>query len=71
MTTDHEPDLPDTAMATGNDYDFHTAPTRLDPDERALLTDLRNPTGADVVETAEEERPEYAAAVDDETLPTD
>jgi hypothetical protein len=67
MIPDECPDLPDTAMATGNDYEPGESPGPLDADERAILDDLRNPEGEDVVGVADEDRPEYAQAVRDET----
>jgi hypothetical protein len=66
MTTD--PELPDTAMASGNDYEAGVSPGPLGPEERALLAELERPGGADVVGVADVDRPEYADAVADETI---
>jgi hypothetical protein len=66
MTT--EPELPDTAMASGNDYQAGVSPGPLDPEERAILADLERAGGADVVGVADVDRPEYADAVADETV---
>ena len=66
------PELPDTAMATGNDQG---APGRSDTrplakDERKLLKALRKP-GEGTAEPAVEDAPEVAAAVaDDAPLPS-
>jgi hypothetical protein len=69
MTDDSCPDLPDTAMATGNDYEPGVRPGPLDADERAMLEELKDTGGEDVVGVADEDRPEYARAVEDETAP--
>jgi hypothetical protein len=65
-------ELPDTAMATGNDEGEPGQPdTRpLAKDERKLLEQLQKPTD-DPAEPAVEDAPEVAAAVaDDAPLPT-
>jgi hypothetical protein len=69
MSTD--PELPDTAMATGNDYQPGVPPGPIDPEERAVLDHLKNSGGEDVVGVADEDRLEYADAVADETLEDD
>jgi hypothetical protein len=63
-----EPELPDTAMASGNDYQPGVPPGPIDPEERAVLDDLKQADGPDVIGVADEDRPEYAAAVADETV---
>ena len=57
-------DLPDTAMATGNDEGDPGSPDPrpLAKDERKLLKQLQKPTD-DPVEPAVEDSPEVAAAV--------
>src|SRR3954451_7012282 len=47
MSTDSE--LPDTAMATGNDYQPCVPAGPIDPEERAVLDYLKDPEGPDVV----------------------
>jgi DICT domain-containing protein len=69
MSTDSE--LPDTAMATGNDYQPGVPPGPIDPEERAVLDHLKDSGGEDVVGVADEDRLEYADAVADETLEDD
>jgi hypothetical protein len=66
MSTDSE--LPDTAMATGNDYQPGVPAGPIDPEERAVLDYLKDPEGPDVVGVADVDRPEYADAVADETI---
>jgi hypothetical protein len=66
MTT--EPELPDSAMATGNDYEPGVPPGPIDPEERAVLDHLKNTDGPDVIGEADVDRPEYADAVLDETI---
>jgi hypothetical protein len=66
MTT--EPELPDTAMATGNDYEPGVPPGPIDPEERAVLDFLERADGPDVIGEADVDRPEYADAVLDETI---
>ena len=63
-----EPELPDTAMATGNDYEPGVPRGPIGSEERAVLENLVNIDGEDVVGTADEDRPEYADAVADETI---
>ncbi len=63
-----EPELPDTAMATGNDYQPGVPAGPLDPEERAVLDHLENADGDDVVGVADVDRIEYADAVADETV---
>jgi hypothetical protein len=67
MTQDASPELPESGMATGNDEEIGTPPGPLDAEEQAVLEELRRTSGEDVVGVAEEERPEYARAVVDET----
>jgi len=69
MSTDS--DLPDSAMATGNDYQPGVPPGPIDPEERVVLDNLKNSDGEDVVGVADEDRIEYADAVADETLEDD
>jgi hypothetical protein len=66
MSTESE--LPDTAMASGNDYEPGVPPAALDPEERAVLQELQRADGPDVVGVADEDRLEYADAVADETV---
>jgi hypothetical protein len=66
MSTESE--LPDTAMASGNDYQPGVPPAPLDAEERAVLEELRHADGPDVVGVADEDRLEYADAVADETV---
>ncbi|MCO1653939.1 hypothetical protein [Pseudonocardia humida] len=68
MTVQPGDELPDTAMATGNDYEPGIPPGPLDPEERAVLDELRHADGPDVVAVADEDLPEYADAVSDETI---
>lgn len=63
-----EPELPDTAMATGNDYQPGVPAGPLDPEKRAVLDHLKNADGEDVVGVADVDRIEYADAVADETV---
>jgi hypothetical protein len=63
-----EPELPDTAMATGNDYESGVPHGPIGSEEREVLDNLVNIDGEDVVGTADEDRPEYADAVADETI---
>jgi hypothetical protein len=61
-------ELPDTAMATGNDYEPGVPPAPLDPEERAVLAELLDAGGPDVVAVADEDLPRFADAVADETI---
>jgi hypothetical protein len=63
-------ELPDTAMATGNDDGTpgeHT-PEVLDEAEQEALDALRESDAPDVVTEAQEDDPAYARAVDDDTV---
>jgi hypothetical protein len=74
MTTDpedHTPEpLPDTALATGNDDGSPGEPLGgpLDPEERAVLDDLRRSGGEDVVTDAEEDSQAMVDAVEDDSV---
>ena len=62
---------PDTALATGNDDGRPGEPLgagTLDPEERAVLADLQNPDGEDVVTEAEEDTQAMQAAVEDDSV---
>jgi hypothetical protein len=67
-TSDEHPEVPDTAMATGND-EGEPGEQRdaipLSPDEQRLLEELEHPTDAPAT-PAVEDSPEAAAAVDDD-----
>jgi hypothetical protein len=63
--------VPDTALATGNDDGEPGAPLgagTLDPEERAVLADLRRDDGDDVVTEAEEDSRAMEAAVEDDSV---
>jgi hypothetical protein len=64
---DEDPEVPDTAMATGNDEGEPGEHLRLPltPEEQRLLEELEKPTDAPS-EPAVEDSPEVAAAVDDD-----
>jgi hypothetical protein len=66
--TEPDPELPDTGMATGNDYEPGVPRGPLGPEERAVLDNLTRNRGDDVVGIADVDRPEYADAVVDETV---
>jgi hypothetical protein len=75
MTTDPDDHnsgpLPDTALATGNDDGSPGEPLgdgSLDPEERAVLDDLRHGDGEDVVTDAEEDSQAMVDAVEDDTV---
>ena len=63
-------ELPDTAMATGNDDGTpgEHAPADLDDAEQQELDAMRESNAPDVVTRAEEDDPAYARAVDDDTV---
>jgi hypothetical protein len=65
--SDEHPEIPDTAMATGNDEGEPGERPRasLTPEERALLEELEKPTDAPS-EPAVEDSPAVATAVDDD-----
>lgn len=77
MTTDQEngTPVPDAAMATGNDEDRPgelLGEGTLDPEEQAVLDDLRRDDADDVVTQAQENSPEMERAVEnDAPLPGD
>jgi hypothetical protein len=77
MTTDPEngTPVPDTAMATGNDEGRPgelLGEGTLDPEEQAVLDDLRHGDGEDVVTQAQEDSPAMERAVENDTpLPGD
>jgi len=63
--------VPDTALATGNDDGDPGEPLgagTLDPEERAVLADLRRDSGDDVVIDAAEDSPAMEAAVEDDSV---
>jgi hypothetical protein len=63
-----DPNAPETGMATGNDVgEPGVVGGPLDPEERAVLENLRDDTGADVVGTTAEERPGVDRAAQDDT----
>jgi hypothetical protein len=62
--------LPDTGMATGNDEGEpgeHLGDGTLDPEEQAVLDDLRRGDGDVVVTEAAEDSPAVQRAVEDDT----
>ncbi|MCU1604906.1 MAG: uncharacterized protein JWP46_1371 [Modestobacter sp.] len=65
--SEENPEVPDTAMATGNDEGEpgEVARARLTPEEQGLLQELEKPFDAPS-EPAVEDSPEVAAAVDDD-----
>ncbi len=66
-------ELPDTAMATGNDDGTpgEHAPADLDESEEQELAAMRESNAPDVVSRANEDDPAYARAVDDDTVTPD
>ena len=68
--TEHDPTVPDTAMATGSDAGApgeRSSGPPLDPDERALLRDLMDKADAlDAVHDAPEDSPAAAQAAEDD-----
>jgi hypothetical protein len=74
MSTERPDPVPDTAMATGNDEGepgdrFRGSP--LDPEEEAMLDELRHDSGDPVVTEAEEDSPAMAQAVDNDSVVPD
>jgi hypothetical protein len=72
MTSERPESTPDTAMATGNDDatpgELRRGP--LDPEERAVLADLRS-GGEQVVTEAEEDSSAMAEAVENDSVVRD
>jgi hypothetical protein len=71
MTAGPDEPTPDTALATGNDDGAPGEPLgrgTLDPEERAALAELRNPSGPDVVTEAEEDTQAVQDAVEDDSV---
>jgi hypothetical protein len=63
--------VPDTAMATGSEDGTPGEPLGtepLDPEEQAVLDDLRQGGGETVVTEAEEDSPAMTEAVEDESV---